>query len=142
MVIILRCENASKNSSSGNEEKHREQRRKTLTAACGLSDKKQGNYVVRYGSNHMVKPCGRSREQHIIPSPQVLYCNSSSSGCQGSLKIKITTQNLIRSKQRKSLSRSFPSCRRKAVCTHMMEMVAFCFQEHQNAGQNSKIDTQ
>ena len=38
-------------------------------------------------------------------SPQVLYCNSSSSGCQGPLKIKITTQNLIRSKQRKSFSK-------------------------------------
>ena len=36
---------------------------------------------------------------------QVLYCNSSSSGCQGPLKIKITTQNLIRSKQRKSFSK-------------------------------------
>ena len=31
------------------------------------------------------------------------------------LKIKIRTQNLIRSKQRKSSSRSFPSCRRKYV---------------------------
>ena len=70
------------------------------------------NYVVRHRSNHMVKLCGRSREQHIIPSPQVLYCNSSSSGCQGPLKIKNSTQNLIRSKQRKSSSRSFPSSRR------------------------------
>ena len=49
------------------------------------------------------------------------------SGVQVLLTIKISTQNLIRSKQRKSSSRSFPSCRRKAVSTHMMEMVAFCF---------------
>ena len=41
------------------------------------------------------------RITHNFFSPRVLYCNSSSSGCQGPLKIKITTQNLIRSKQRK-----------------------------------------
>ena len=42
-------------------------------------------------------------EQRTAPflPPQVLYCSSSSSGCQGRLK-KIRTQNLIRSKQRKS----------------------------------------
>ena len=40
---------------------------------------------------------------------------------------KFSTQNLIRSKQRKSSSRSSPSCRRKAISTPMMEMVAFCF---------------
>ena len=38
-----------------------------------------------------------------------------------------TTQNLIRSKQRKSSSRSFPSCRRKAIGSPMMDMVAFYF---------------
>ena len=52
------------------------------------------------------------------------------SGMQGLLKIKIRTQNLIRSKQRKSPSRSSPSCRRKAVSIRMMDMVAFCFQKH------------
>ena len=34
---------------------------------------------------------------------QVLYCNSCDGLCQGSFKIKVRTQNLIRSKQRKSL---------------------------------------
>ena len=43
--------------------------------------------------------------------PQVLYCNSYSNDCQGPLKIKNSTQNLIRSKQRKSLSRPSQSSR-------------------------------
>ena len=64
------------------------------------------------------------------------------SGMQDPWKIKISTQNLIRSNQRKSSSRSFPSCRRKAIGSPMMDMVAFCFQENQNACQNSKIDMQ
>ena len=64
------------------------------------------------------------------------------SGMQGLLTIKISTQNLIRSNQRKNSSRSSPSCRRKAIGTHMMEMVAFCSQEYQYAYQNSKIDMQ
>ena len=36
-------------------------------------------------------------------SPQVLYCNLEKRICQGPLKIKNSTQNLIRSKQRKSI---------------------------------------
>ena len=39
--------------------------------------------------------------QGLFFLPLVSYCNSSSNGCQGPLKIKIITQNLIRSKQRK-----------------------------------------
>ena len=49
-------------------------------------------------SNHVV---GVENHTSFLP-PQVLYCNSSSSGCQGPLKTKINAQNLIRSKQRKS----------------------------------------
>ena len=59
-------------------------------------------------SNHVV---GAENHTQFLPQ-QVLYCNSSSSRCQGPLKIKIITQNLIRSKQRKSSLRSSPSSRR------------------------------
>ena len=47
------------------------------------------NYVVSNKVNCMVKLCGRSIKNHTSFLPlQVLYCNSSSSGCQGPLKIK------------------------------------------------------
>ena len=59
------------------------------------------NYVVSAAqitwSNYVV---GGENRASFLP-PQVLYCNSSSSVCQGPFKIKIRTQNLIRSKQRK-----------------------------------------
>ena len=50
--------------------------------------KADDKHVVRHRANHMVKLCGRSREQHIIPSPQVLYCNSCEGLCQGRFEIK------------------------------------------------------
>ena len=114
----------SENSSAGSEEKHREQRRNTPTTACGLPNRKQrklcGQVQIKlHGqimwsgidqitwSNYVV---GAENNTPFLP-PQVLYCNSSSSGCQGPLKIKINAQNLIRSKQRKSPSRPSPSSR-------------------------------
>ena len=56
------------NCSAGNEELHRKQLRNTPTAACGLFNKKHRKLCGQYRSTHMVKLCGRSREQHSIPS--------------------------------------------------------------------------
>ena len=44
-------------------------------------------------------------ENCLVLLPQVLYCNSYEGLCQVLLTIKISTQNLIRSKQRKSFSK-------------------------------------
>ena len=143
VVIVFRCKNSSQNRFADREELHRMQRRNTPTIACGLSDKKTSitmwskidqitwsNYVV--GAENCIS----------FLLPRVLYCNSSSSGCQGRFEIKIRTQNLIRSKQRKSLVAIISIIKALTVCTHMMEMIAFCFQEYQNVCQHSKIDMQ
>ena len=63
-------------------------------------------------SNYVV---GVENHTSFLP-PQVLYCNSSSSGCQGLLK-KITTQNLIRSKQRKSPEENLQNSRANIIIT-------------------------
>ena len=66
-------------------------------------------------------------ENYLVLLLQMLYCNLELHDCQGPLRIKINAQNLIRSKQRKSSLRSFPSCRHKTMGTRMMDMVAFTF---------------
>ena len=60
--------NISQNRFADREELHRMQRRNTQPITCGLPTESNKNYVVRHRSNHMVKLCGRSREQHSIPS--------------------------------------------------------------------------
>ena len=52
--------------------------------------------------SHVQTMWSRSENRTSFASPQVVYCNSCSKGCQGPLKIKISTQNLIHSRQRKS----------------------------------------
>ena len=66
---------------------------------------------------HVVRAIKQQRAENysMFLPPQVLYCNSYSSGCQGLLKIKNSTQKLIRSKQRKSSLRPFPSSSHKAL---------------------------
>ena len=68
MWSCFRGGRSARKRSAGREEKHIEDRRSTPISTCGLSDKKQRNYVVRHRSNYMVKLCDRSRELHIIPS--------------------------------------------------------------------------
>ena len=106
----------------------------------------QPPYVVNFtceDDKHVVRKIKQPRAENcLVLLLQVLYCNLELHDCQGPLRIKINAQILIRSKQRISSSRSFPSCRRKAVGTRMMDMVVFCFWEHQYAYQNSKIDMQ
>ena len=101
MVTILRCKRVSQNSLSGREELHRKQLRNTPIAACGLCDRKHQKLCGQAQIKSHGQTMWSRAENHTLFLPQqVLYCNSSSNGCQGPLKIKITTQNLIRSKQR------------------------------------------
>ena len=69
---------------------------------------------------------GRAENTYIL-LPQVLYCNSCEGLCQGHLKIKISTQNLIRSNQRKSSSRSFPSSSHNALVHTWWKWSHFAF---------------
>ena len=77
----------------------------TKTMWSGTKQITWSNYVVG-GENNI----------SFLP-PQVLYFNSYSSGCQGHLKIKITTQNLIRSKQRKSPEENLQNSRANIIIT-------------------------
>ena len=122
------------------------QRRTTQKAA-----KRHTNCRMWSVRQEATKLCGQARikshgqtmwsEQRTAPflPPQVLYCSSSSSGCQGPLKIKIRTQNLIRSKQRKASSRSFPSSSHKALVHTWRKWSHFVFQEQRNSTRNQKL---
>ena len=91
--------------------------------------KRDDSYVVRKIKQQIAENCS-------FLLLQVLYYNLEQQLCQGLLKIKISTQNLIRSKQRKSKSRSSPSCRRKAVGTHIGLKDIFWNQEAGIAAKN------
>ena len=85
------------------------------------------NLITR-DDKHVVRKIKQPRAENcLVLLLQVLYFNLEFKDCQGPLRIKINAQILIRSKQRKSSSRSFPSCRRKAIGSRMMGMVAFSF---------------
>ena len=138
---------ALENCSVGRKEMDRDWGRKIPRA-----EKKHTNCYMWSSSNkEMITMWSGRAENTFFLLPQVLYCNLENHICQvlstnclllvgrtrrasrnipqavckSPWKYKIKTQNLIRSKQRKSSSRSFPSCRRKAVGTCMMEMIAF-----------------
>ena len=81
------------------------QQKVTKTMWSGADQIAWSNYVV-----------GEENHTPFLP-PQVLYCNSSSSGCQGPLKIKNSTQNLIRSKQRKSPEENLQNSRANIIIT-------------------------
>ena len=94
------------------EKTHRKQRRNIPITACGLPDWKQRKLCGQYRSTHMVKLCGRSREPHHSFLRRCCIVTLLQAVVKAPLKIKIRTQNLIRSKQRKASSRSSPSSRR------------------------------
>ena len=64
--------------------------RKQPTEICGQQEPKPHGQIM----------WSEQRTAPFLPQ-RVLYCNSSSSGCQGRFEIKIRTQKLICSKQRK-----------------------------------------
>ena len=109
MIVMWSCfrvVEALKICSADREEIHREQRRNTPTGICGQERK------MRWFSCGQRIQVARSRGR-LIPLLPMLYCNSYSSGCQGPLKIKVSTQNLICSKQRKKF---FKWCWQNCIC--------------------------
>lgn len=82
MVMISGVAEALEICSVGRKEMDRERRRNKLTATCGLSDKKQRNYVV--SANRITWSSDVVEVENHIPflPPQVLYCNLESRLCQ------------------------------------------------------------
>ena len=140
MVIILKCGNALKTHPPAAKKSIENREENMPTTTCGLPDRKHHKLCGQYRSTHMVKLCGREQRSTLhsflrrccivtlvkgfVKAFSQFVCYSSvvrdelnaiyrirNSGMQGPLKIKITTQNLIRSKQRKGSLRSSPSSR-------------------------------
>ena len=101
MVIVLRCKRAEKNKKEASQLiganasmqrpksvlrmlpwilYHRTSQMSIETMLSAL--KRDNNYVVRRRVNHMVKLCGRSRENTSFLPPQVLYCKLEKRICQ------------------------------------------------------------